>query len=64
MEADGSRIGRITPQGNITEFPLAKAGSMMPRVGGQGPITKGPDGNLWFVEYTGNAIGRITPTAF
>ena len=24
-------------------------------------ITAGPDGNLWFTEHSGNAIGRITP---
>src|SRR5258706_3832774 len=24
-------------------------------------ITRGPDGNLWFTEKTGNKIGRITP---
>src|SRR6516164_1677835 len=24
-------------------------------------ITAGPDGNLWFTEYSGNKIGRITP---
>jgi hypothetical protein len=24
-------------------------------------ITVGPDGNLWFTEYNGNQIGRITP---
>jgi hypothetical protein len=24
-------------------------------------ITAGPDGNLWFTEYYGNKIGRITP---
>jgi streptogramin lyase len=30
---------------------------------GAGPygITAGPDGNLWFTEYDGNRIGRITP---
>src|SRR5579862_8306665 len=25
-------------------------------------ITLGPDGNLWFTEYAGNRIGRITPS--
>ena len=24
-------------------------------------ITTGPDGNLWFTEYNGDRIGRITP---
>jgi virginiamycin B lyase len=23
-------------------------------------ITTGPDGNVWFVEYGGNRIGRVT----
>src|SRR5579883_962393 len=46
-----SRIGRITPQGKITEF-----------LAGNQPwgITTGPDGNLWFTEYGSNQIGRMT----
>src|SRR5436305_1097679 len=24
-------------------------------------ITPGPDGNLWFTEYDGNSVGRLTP---
>jgi virginiamycin B lyase len=54
-ELDGDRIGRITPAGVLTEFPLPAFG--------RGPrgITRGPDGNLWFTEFTGNRIGRITP---
>src|SRR2546422_8481106 len=55
-ELNGNRIGRITPTGVITEFPLPTANS-----GPQG-ITAGPDGNLWFTEFNGNRIGRITPT--
>ena len=52
-------IGRITPSGAITEFPLP-AGD-----GSSGDLTVGPDGNLWFtaspcVERHGT-IGRITP---
>jgi streptogramin lyase len=27
-----------------------------------GGITQGPDGNVWFVEYAPNRIGRITPS--
>jgi hypothetical protein len=46
-------IGRITPTGDITEYPLPKAGSS------PSGITAGPDGNLWFTET--NGIGRITP---
>jgi streptogramin lyase len=40
---------------NITEFALPGQGSQPYR------ITSGPDGNLWFTEYQGNKIGRITP---
>jgi streptogramin lyase len=41
--------------GNISEFPV-------PTANGQPfGITAGPDGNLWFAEYLGNKIGRITP---
>jgi hypothetical protein len=53
----GGEIGRITPAGAVTEFPLA-AGA-----GPQGDLTVGPDGNLWFPvdsELSGE-IGRITP---
>ena len=37
------------------EFPIPTASS---RPTG---ITAGPDGNLWFTEFNGNKIGRITP---
>lgn len=60
----GNKIGRMTTDGTITEYPLPNANS--------GPmlITNGPDGALWFTEsgpedYNGtpaggNRIGRIT----
>ena len=53
----GNRIGRITPQGVVTEFSAGISAKS-----GLGGITAGPDGNLWFTEYDGNRIGRITPT--
>jgi streptogramin lyase len=53
-EFGGDKIGRITPNGSIMEFPLA-AGSK------PAEITTGPDGNLWFTENGGNKVGRITP---
>jgi streptogramin lyase len=40
----------------ITEFPLPTAGSL------PNDITTGADFNLWFTEYAGNMIGRITTT--
>jgi streptogramin lyase len=51
-----SSIGRITPQGIVSHFPLGFT------LFGLGGITAGPDGNLWFMEsnFTGG-IGRITP---
>jgi virginiamycin B lyase len=44
-----SKIGRITTAGTITEFPLTT-----PQQYG---IGLGPDGALWFTNYT--AIGRL-----
>ncbi len=43
-------IGRFTPGGQITEFPLS--------VAPVGNITKGADGNLWFT--TSKGIGKLT----
>ena len=57
----GNRIGRITPQGEITKYaiPTANAGAT--------GITAGPDGNIWFAEYNANQIGEVVlnqpPTA-
>ena len=53
-EYGGNKIGRITPGGALSEFPLAA---------GSHPygIAAGPDGALWFTEYSGDKIGRITP---
>ncbi len=55
-EANTNQIGRITPSGVITQFPIPTPNS--DPVG----ITAGPDGNLWFTEESANQIGRITPT--
>jgi streptogramin lyase len=55
-------IGRITPEGAITEFPLPPNPAS-----GPADITPGPDGNLWIVlaplsDLPGNSsIGRMTP---
>jgi virginiamycin B lyase len=50
----GPGIGRITPEGVITEFtiPTRNAGPL--------EITTGPDGYLWFTEAHVNRIGRVT----
>jgi virginiamycin B lyase len=54
----GGEVGRITPAGVISEFPIPGRNSE------PGAITWGPDGDLWFTERTfdGGVIGRVTPT--
>jgi streptogramin lyase len=49
-------IGRITPDGVVTEF----SDGITPG-GGPFAITAGPDGNVWFSEVNANYVGRITP---
>lgn len=51
-----ARIGRITPNGVVTEFGTGITVNSQP-----GGITTGPDGNLWFAEPGADRIGRITP---
>src|SRR5258706_4936915 len=53
-EYAANRIGRITPNGVVTEF-------VVPGVGAPFAITAGPDGNLWFTDTNTNQIGKITP---
>jgi streptogramin lyase len=53
-EFNGNTIGRITPAGEITRFPVPTGG------GEPDGIAAGPDGNLWFAEYGGDKIGRIS----
>jgi streptogramin lyase len=52
-----SMIGRLTTSGVLTEFPIPTAGA-----NAQG-IAAGPDGNLWFAEGSGRAVGKIVPTS-
>jgi streptogramin lyase len=52
----GDQIGRLTPQGVITEFPVPTPGSR------PWAITPGPDGNLWFTEVFGNRVAKMTVT--
>lgn len=55
-ESSGDHIGRITPQGDITQFELSQYTQSY-------GIVSGPDGNLWFTanDYKSSEIGRITP---
>jgi len=57
LAANANNIGRITPAGAITVFPIPITFQV------QGTIVAGVDGALWFSlpsQGTGNAIGRMT----
>lgn len=62
-EPMANRIGRISPTGKLTEFPIPS------EYGGPGKykssmltgITSGPDGSMWFIETLTGKIGRVTP---
>jgi len=67
-ESAGNQIGRLTPAAGaaalsvrstlavtLTEYAIPTAHST------PSDIVLGPDGNLWFTEYGGDKIGRITP---
>ncbi len=47
--SSGDFIGRMTPTGQVTEFPLPFATDPV-------GIVNGPDGNLWFAAYGSNTI--------
>ena len=52
-EVDGNRVGRITPDGKVTEFAIpSQAGSPI-------NIAVGPDRNIWFTKQ--NTLGRVMP---
>lgn len=60
-------IGRVTPMGNITEYPVPSGGEGLPVVSEPVGIALGADGNMWFTDdghdrEGHNLIGRITPT--
>lgn len=48
VEYRSNKIGRITPQGTITEFPIPTPD---PNIENDDDITAGPDGNVWFTEF-------------
>lgn len=49
---DGERLGRITPAGDLTFYPLSEEPYA---------IALGPDGNLWYAAKDDDVIGRVTP---
>ncbi len=58
-ERNGAAIGRITPSGTITEFPLPTEGAI------PDGITVGPDNWIWFTESQSSSgrLGRLNPLA-
>ena len=62
-DQDAPAIGRITPQGQVTEFSQGLSTWIPTAPGPFGPlgIAAAPDGNLWFTEGSRGLIGRITP---
>jgi virginiamycin B lyase len=53
--ASRRNVGRMTPEGMITSFPLPPV-----ELGSLATIVSGPDGNLWYGDYMGQRIGRMT----
>jgi streptogramin lyase len=58
VEYASATIGRMTPSGILTEFPLTPATPFTYLRS----IAAGPDNNLWFTDTGNNRIGRMTPT--
>jgi len=54
IESQAQQIGRITPAGVISEYPVPRANA------GLNGIATGPDGALWFTEGGTDRIGRMT----
>jgi len=54
-EGNANKIGRLTPQGTLTEFAIPTDQSE-PYF-----LAAGADGNIWFTEISANKVGRITP---
>ena len=49
-------IGRIAPDGSVTEFTTGLPPHALPY-----SIVAGANGNMWFSDYRGVAIGEVTP---
>jgi virginiamycin B lyase len=53
LKPDGNRVGRITMDGRVTEYPIpSQAGSPI-------NIAVGPDRNVWYTK--GGVVGRVMP---
>ena len=66
-EQIANKIGRLTTDGMLTEFPVPTTGTLKFKHctyessgPGEGYILFGPDGNSWFTESVGNKIVKMT----
>jgi virginiamycin B lyase len=51
-----TQLGRITPDGHLTEYPLPNRSARPHAI-----IADPAGGGCWFTEWAANCIGRITP---
>ncbi len=56
VQTASGQLGRITPQGEVTEFDAGLTG--FPSEAG---ITTGQEGDLWFANLSGQGIGQLEP---
>ncbi|WP_330160952.1 hypothetical protein [Nocardiopsis tropica] len=54
VEIGAGQVGRLTPDGDVREFPLPRRDSR-PHA-----ITADPAGGCWFTEWGANRIGHVT----
>ena len=55
-QSNPAGLGRIAPDGSVTEMPLSAFGRDL------GGLTVGPDGGLWFTAPSARMVGRLSPT--
>jgi len=55
VEIVAGQVGRITPDGEIQEFPLPD------RAARPHAIVADPAGGCWFTEWAANRIGNVSP---
>ena len=60
FDDDTHAIGKVTPAGAITEYPLPYRGKLAGTA--QEEIILGADHNLWFIDPQAGMVGRITPS--
>ncbi|MBL8522164.1 MAG: S8 family serine peptidase [Betaproteobacteria bacterium] len=54
-QPSANRVARMSPQGQVTEYPLPTSAS------NPFDIAAGPDGNMWLTQLDAGRIARVTP---